>query len=214
MGGLKMPVSAIIPAYNEEKTVANVIHPLKQVPAVSEIIVVSDGSTDKTAEVAREAGAQVIVSETNKGKGGAMMLGVSHAQEEVLLFLDADLIGLTPAHVEQLIEPVLSGRVEMAVGVFEHGRLATDVAQLVAPFLSGQRALTKKLLKQIGNLEWARYGVEMALTKYAVEHDLQYEEVVLEDLSHVMKEEKLGLWKGFQARMKMYWEIAKSLSDD
>ncbi|NLC77915.1 MAG: glycosyltransferase family 2 protein [Clostridia bacterium] len=209
-----MPVSAIIPAYNEEKTVANVIHPLKQVPAVSEIIVVSDGSTDKTAEVAREAGAQVIVSETNKGKGGAMMLGVSHAQEEVLLFLDADLIGLTPAHVEQLIEPVLSGRVEMAVGVFEHGRLATDVAQLVAPFLSGQRALTKKLLKQIGNLEWARYGVEMALTKYAVEHDLQYEEVVLEDLSHVMKEEKLGLWKGFQARMKMYWEIAKSLSDD
>lgn len=208
-----MQVSAIIPAYNEEKTIADVIRPLHQVPAVAEIIVVSDGSTDRTAEVAREAGAQVIVSETNKGKGGAMMLGANRAREELLLFLDADLIGLTPQHVEQLLEPVLSGRVEMAVGIFEHGRLATDVAQLVAPFLSGQRVLTKRLFKQVGNLEWSRYGVEMALTKYAAEHDLPYEEVVLEDLSHVMKEEKLGLWKGLQARMKMYWEIAKSLSD-
>lgn len=142
------------------------------------------------------------------------MLGVEHATHEVLLFLDADLIGLTPAHVEQLIEPVLSGRVEMAVGVFEHGRLATDLAQMVAPFLSGQRAVTKSLLRRIDNLEWTRFGVEMALTKYAAEHDVKLEEVVLEDLSHVMKEEKLGLWKGLRARVKMYWEIAKSLSDD
>jgi hypothetical protein len=209
-----MQVSVIIPAYNEEKTIANVIMPIKKVPAVAEIIVVSDGSVDGTAEVAKEAGATVIVSEINRGKGGAMMLGVEHASQEVILFLDADLIGLTPTHIEQLIEPVLSKRVEMAVGIFEHGRLATDMAQLVAPFLSGQRALTKSLLKRVGNLEWARYGVEIALTKYAAEHDLQYEEVVLQDLSHVMKEEKLGLWKGFRARMKMYWEIAKSLSDD
>lgn len=209
-----MQVSVIIPAYNEEKTIANVIMPIKKVPAVAEIIVVSDGSVDGTAEVAKEAGATVIVSEINRGKGGAMMLGVEYASQEVILFLDADLIGLTPTHIEQLIEPVLSKRVEMAVGIFEHGRLATDMAQLVAPFLSGQRALTKSLLKRVGNLEWARYGVEIALTKYAAEHDLQYEEVVLKDLSHVMKEEKLGLWKGFRARMKMYWEIAKSLSDD
>jgi glycosyltransferase involved in cell wall biosynthesis len=209
-----MGVSVIIPAYNEEKTIADVIMPIKKVPAVTEIIVVSDGSVDRTAEVAKEAGATVIVSEINKGKGGAMMLGVEHASQDVILFLDADLIGLTPTHIQQLIEPVLNKRVEMAVGIFEHGRLATDMAQLVAPFLSGQRALTKSLLKRVGNLEWARYGVEIALTKYAAEHDLQYEEVVLQDLSHVMKEEKLGLWKGFRARMKMYWEIAKSLSDD
>ncbi|HHW08040.1 MAG TPA: glycosyltransferase family 2 protein [Clostridia bacterium] len=209
-----MQVSAIIPAFNEEKTVAGVIRPLMQVPAIGEIIVVNDGSTDNTEAVAREAGATVISSPCNRGKGGAMMLGVEHATHEVLLFLDADLIGLTPAHVEQLIEPVLSGRVEMAVGVFEHGRLATDLAQMVAPFLSGQRAVTKSLLRRIDNLEWTRFGVEMALTKYAAEHDVKLEEVVLEDLSHVMKEEKLGLWKGLRARVKMYWEIAKSLSDD
>lgn len=209
-----MQVSAIIPAFNEEKTVANVIRPLKEVPAVAEIIVVNDGSTDNTETVAREAGARVITSPYNRGKGGAMMLGVEHAGQEVILFLDADLIGLTSKHVELLIEPVLSGRVEMAVGVFEHGRLATDLAQMVAPFLSGQRVLTKNLLSRVDNLEWARFGVEIALTKYAAEHDIKMEEVVLEDVSHVMKEEKLGLWKGFRARMKMYWEIAKSLSDD
>lgn len=209
-----MQVSAIIPAYNEEKTVANVIFPLKEVPAIAEIIVVNDGSTDNTETVAREAGARVITSQHNRGKGGAMMLGVEQASQEVLLFLDADLIGLTPNHVELLIEPVLSGRAEMAIGVFEHGRLATDLAQMVAPFLSGQRVLTKSLLSRVDNLECARFGVEIALTKYAAEHDVKMEEVVLEDVSHVMKEEKLGLWKGFRARMKMYWEIAKSLSDD
>jgi len=209
-----MQVSAIIPAFNEEKTVAGVIRPLKEVPAVAEVIVVNDGSTDNTEKVAREAGAVVISSLQNLGKGGAMMLGVKHASQEVILFLDADLIGLTPAHVERLIEPVLSGRVEMAVGVFERGRLATDLAQMVAPFLSGQRALTKSLLRRMGNLEMTRFGVEIALTKYVAEHDIKVEEVVLRDLSHVMKEEKFGLWKGFRARMKMYWEIAKSLSEN
>src|SRR5690606_25593746 len=209
-----MQVSAIIPAFNEEKTVAGVIRPLKEVPAIAEIIVVNDGSTDNTEQVARAAGAVVISSPQNLGKGGAMMMGVQHASQEVILFLDADLIGLTPAHVELLIEPVMSGRAEMTVGVFEHGRLATDLAQMVAPFLSGQRAVTKSLLSRIDNLEMTRFGVEMALTKYAAEHDVKMEEVVLRDLSHVMKEEKLGLWKGFRARMKMYWEIAKSLSED
>lgn len=209
-----MEVSAIIPAYNEEKTVAEVILPLKETPAVKEIIVVSDGSTDATAKVSQECGAKVIASEVNLGKGGAMMLGMKHASKDVILFLDADLIGLTPQHIEELLAPVLEGKVEMSVGIFEHGRLATDLAQLVAPFLSGQRAVTKELLLRIDNLELTRFGVEVALTKYVADNEIEIAEVILEDLSHVTKEEKLGLWKGLQARMKMYWEIAKSLSAD
>lgn len=209
-----MQVSAIIPAYNEEKTVADVIRPLCKIPIITEIIVVSDGSTDDTVKVAREAGAKVVESEFNKGKGGAMMLGVERASSDIILFLDADLIGLTTQHVQQLLEPVLDGTAEMSVGIFEHGRLATDLAQFVAPFLSGQRAVTKSLLERIGNLELTRFGVEIALTKYVSEQDIKLSEVILKDLSHVTKEEKLGFVNGFRARMKMYWEIAKSFSVD
>src|SRR5579875_843850 len=115
-------VAAILPAYNEEATIADVVAALKACPLVSEVVVVSDGSTDRTAEVARRAGAQVVELPVNHGKGGAMRAGLAHTEAEVLLFLDADLVGLTPQHVADLLQPVLSGRSEMAVGVFEGGR--------------------------------------------------------------------------------------------
>lgn len=209
-----MLISAIIPAYNEEKTIADVILPLTKTKEINEIIVVSDGSMDNTAEIARNAGATVIESKINIGKGGAMVLGLEKAQGEIILFLDADLIGLTEEHVCQLLEPVLHGDAEMAVGIFDHGRLATDLAQLVAPFLSGQRAVRRSLIEKVDSIQMAGFGVELELTKYVAEHDVKFAEVVLKELSHVMKEEKFGLVKGFQARMKMYWEIAKSLSVD
>jgi glycosyltransferase involved in cell wall biosynthesis len=209
-----MQVSAIIPAFNEEKTIAQVIRPLQQVREIMEVIVVSDGCTDATPEIASQEGAQVIAYPDNLGKGGAMMLGLEEAAGEVILFLDADLIGLTPRHVVDLLRPVLENRVEMSVGIFDHGRLTTDLAQMLAPFLSGQRAVKRSLLERISNLDMTRFGVEMALTRYVHLHGIQVAEVLLPDLSHVMKEEKFGLWKGLRERMKMYWEIAKTFSGD
>ena len=56
-------------------------------------------------------------------------------------------------------------------------------------------------------MDFARFGVEMALTRFVEEHGIAYETVELRDLSHVMKEEKMGFWKGFRYRLKMYREI-------
>lgn len=204
-----MAVSAVIPAYNEEKTVGGIVQVVKSVPEISEVIVVSDGSEDQTAVVAATAGATVIDLQENHGKGGAMMAGVKQAKEEIILFLDADLIGLTPDHIVDLITPVIRQEADMTIGIFEKGRLTTDLAQLIAPYLSGQRVVHKEHISRINNLEMTRYGVEVALTRYAVEHNLRVKEVHLPELSHIMKEEKLGIMKGFAARMKMYWEIAK-----
>lgn len=205
-----MSVTAIIPAYNEEKYLDGVLLPLKKIPEISQIIVVSDGSTDNTAQVASDLGVQVIDLEKNVGKGGAMAAGLKEAAAEIILYLDADLIGLTPEHIRSLILPVLTEQADMTIGIFGKGRLATDVAQIIAPFLSGQRCLRKKWLMGI-ELENYRFGVETALTQYAHQQKLRIQEVELADMSHVMKEEKLGLVKGFAYRMKMYWEIAKSV---
>ncbi len=205
-----MKVAAIIPAYNEENTIGDVLEALIDSSLVDEIIVVSDGSEDGTVQAAA-AYEQVMVIDLmeNRGKGGAVKAGLDRCEAAVLLILDADLIGLTKAHIESLLNPVLSGEALMSVGIFEKGRVVTDFAQKMAPFLSGQRALKRDLLENISNLDLSRFGIEVALHSYVEDNELTTEIVQLPDLSHVMKEEKLGLLKGISARAKMYWEIVR-----
>lgn len=207
-----MNVTAIIPAYNEELTIASVINCLRDVDRIQKIIVVSDGSTDRTAEIARECGADVIELEENVGKGGAIKAGVNECGSEVILFLDADLIGLKEKHVIDLIEPVIDNYADMTIGIFKNGRMVTDLAQKVTPYLSGQRAIKKNIIDKIPNIDITRYGVEVALTKYVEKFSIRVQEVELPDMTHVTKEEKLGLIKGVHARLKMYWDIVKILS--
>lgn len=206
-----MQVTAVIPAYNEEKTIEGVVRTVKASPLVAEVIVVNDGSEDGTSEVARRAGAKVIDLVSNRGKGAAIQVAMKASQGEVLLLLDADLVGLRPEHIKCLLEPVLKGDSEMTVGVFEGGRAATDLAQAIVPGLSGQRAVRRSMLKKTSGLDMTRFGVEVALNRVAKELGVPTTEVLLPDLTHVMKEEKMGLVRGFMARLKMYWEIVKAV---
>jgi len=207
-----MVVSAIIPAYNEERTVGKVIQVLLEMDEIHEVIVVSDGSTDHTAQVARQAGAKVIELPANLGKGGAMKAGLDCCSGDIVLFLDADLLGLTQNHVKALLKPVLDNDYGMSVGVFEDGRFSTDLAQKISPFLSGQRAVRRDVLDKICNMEMTKFGVEIALTRCVRKYNIPYTRVMLKNMSHIMKEEKLGWKKGVQARIKMYWEILRGLS--
>lgn len=207
-----METIAIIPAFNEEKTIGDVLQVLEKAALIKQIIVVSDGSTDNTVEVARNYDVEVVDLEENRGKGGALKAGLENFEADVVLFLDADLIGLTVEHVNSLLKPVLEDGVDMTIGIFEKGRIATDLAQKMAPQLSGQRAVKFSLLKQISDIDVARFGVEVALNRFMESSGTKVQEVVLSDMSHVMKEEKLGVWKGMAARMKMYWEIVKYLT--
>lgn len=207
-----MYVTAIIPAYNEEQTIGNVIDCVKHVDKVKKIIVVSDGSTDGTADIARASGVDVIELAENVGKGGAIKAGVNECGTEAILFLDADLIGLREQHVIDLIEPVIENEADMTIGIFKNGRMVTDLAQKVTPYLSGQRAIKKSVIDRIPNIDITRYGVEVALTKYVEKFSIRVKEVPLADMTHVTKEEKLGLIRGMHARLKMYWDIVKILS--
>jgi len=91
-----MGVSCIIPACNEESTIINVIKNVKKVKVIDEIIVVDDGSTDKTYDYAKSEGARIIRHAKNKGKGAAIKTGISHSKSDILLFLDADLRSISP----------------------------------------------------------------------------------------------------------------------
>ncbi|CDF57946.1 glycosyltransferase family 2 protein [Thermobrachium celere] len=206
-----MKIDCIIPAYNEERTVGEVINVVKEVEIIRNIIVVNDGSTDNTANIAREKGATVIENPKNLGKGGAIKNGIENTDADIILLLDADLIGLTKKHVIDLLTPVMNDEADMTVGIFSSGRLATDLAQFVAPNLSGQRALKRYVIDTMDNLDMTKYGVEVALTKHASKMKYRVINVELKDMTHIMKEEKLGLKKGIKARLKMYYDILRCL---
>jgi glycosyltransferase involved in cell wall biosynthesis len=128
-----MHISAIIPAYNEENTISNIINVLKRVNIVNEIIVVSDGSEDNTALISEKCGAKVIELSTNMGKGAAVKAGLENCQGDIIILLDADLVGLNAEHVNKLLEPVIEGSADMTIGLFNSGRFSTDLAQKIAP---------------------------------------------------------------------------------
>lgn len=205
-------VSAIVPAYNEAERIGAVLWPLLQAPSVGEIIVVDDGSTDGTAHRARSFGVRVISLPINCGKSVALDRGVQAALYETLLFLDADLVGLRPDHIERMIRTYIEDGRDMVVGVFRKGRLNTDLAQTIAPYLSGQRVLSKSLWRKLRRkIHTLDFGVEIALTKLALKENWTQGFVELDGVTHVMKEEKFGLSRGLVSRFKMYGDIVRSV---
>ncbi|MBE3102058.1 MAG: glycosyltransferase family 2 protein [Firmicutes bacterium] len=208
-----MEISVIIPAYNEEKNIQNILATIYDMQDLSEILVVNDGSIDKTADIARSFGINVIDIPENSGKGHAMWVGLNNTSGKVILFLDADLVGMQSEQIQSMYLPVLNDMADMTLGIFSSGRGATDLAQKLTPFLTGQRGVKRDVLNELKEEEWiSGFGIEIALTRFAKDHQLRILEVPLENVTHTMKEEKLGLAKGVVARLKMYWEIAKEFS--
>lgn len=206
-----MKIATIIPAFNEELRIGNVINVVKQLDIIDEIIVVDDGSVDATYEIAIKKGVKAVKLHRNRGKGAAILAGLKHTDANIIVLLDADLIGLTPQHIFSLIEPVQNKKCAMTYGVFLNGRIATDFAQKLTPCLTGQRAMKREIFEGIQDLELTRYGIELALTRYVKKNNISSMKVFMENMSHVTKEEKLGLIKGLMARFKMYLEILKTI---
>jgi glycosyltransferase involved in cell wall biosynthesis len=111
---LTIKVTAVIPAYNEEKTIGSVVLGTRQYAL--RVIVVDDGSNDKTAEIARLAGAQVLIHPQNMGKGSALKTGFQAAKDaDIIVTLDSD--GQhQPREIPLLLEPIIAGEADVVNG--------------------------------------------------------------------------------------------------
>jgi CTP:molybdopterin cytidylyltransferase MocA len=197
---------AIIAAFNEESRVAAVVSAACSSGLFSDVVVVDDGSADATAVAARSAGARVIVHERNQGKPRALLTGLNGTESETVCFLDADLLGVTTRHLQDLVEPVTSGSALATIGVFRNGRSATTLAHKVTPMISGQRCLSRELLA--GFSDWnSGYGIETALNHHLKKLGVRQQLVEWRGAGQVMKEEKVGFIKGVVWRLKMFWQI-------
>jgi len=211
-------IAAIIPTYNEALNISGVLEVLIATPVLDEIILVDDGSRDKTVEILRQAALRdprihVIQHEKNKGKGQAIFTGWASTNASILLLLDADLKNLTPNHVEALLEPVLARRADMTLGLFRGGHFNTDLSHWFTPFLTGQRALRAELLKYISHEAAAGYGFEVALTVAAGQQNYHKRIVFLKGVWHPSSEfrtERGGYWNGKIWRFRMYGQIIRA----
>ena len=171
-------VSVIIPAHNEAGTIQATIKAALGMPGVTEVVVVDDGSTDGTEELARQAGATILLRHSrNLGKGAALQTGWRASHGDVLLLLDADL-GSSAAEGTKLLQPVLSGAADATIARFPRSarggglglalRLARwGVRRLTGVSvefpLSGQRAIKRCVLEDIGGFSH-RFAVETGMT--------------------------------------------------
>ena len=118
-----MKISIIIPAYNEEKKIQDVIDDIKNTRINDEIIVVDDGSSDNTFELAKRTGVKVFRHSYNRGYGAAIKTGIRNASGDVVLFIDAD--GQHKAEdIEKVIEPIQN--YDMVVGARSKGSVISN----------------------------------------------------------------------------------------
>jgi glycosyltransferase involved in cell wall biosynthesis len=200
-------ISAVIPAYSEGRTIANVIEVLKQHPSIGEVIVVSDGSTDDTVARATAAGARVIAEPVNRGKAAAVERGVQAAAHNHILLLDADIVGLTTSMITQVITPVLSGEYAMFVAL--RGRSTYWLNRLLhfTPIIGGERALTRSLWNHVPSRYKRKFQIEIALNFFVKRMGGRMGFAVMPGLTQVIKERKRGLWLGLFQRLSMCADI-------
>lgn len=211
-----MKTTAIVAAYNEEGTIADVLRALTASPLIDEVIVVSDGSQDATVEIARTFdGVRTVALHENHGKGFAMAVGVATATNDTLFFCDGDMYNVTEDHIRALVSPVLRGDCEMNIGVRNRGDVANFLHLRVkcGPILSGIRVMRRKVFETVPPQYQSHFKIEAALNYFCARAGFRQQETVIYGLGHVIKESKRGLADGLQARWKMSREVFLLLFD-
>ena len=185
-----MKTVAVVPSFLEEEIIPNTVSSLRAISSLERVIVVDDASADRTACLADETGATVVVNGRNLGKGESLNRVLPNLEFDVLLLIDGDL-GVHAAQAGLLLEPVLSGNADLAIAAFGAPEtkggfgLAQGLGSLgirhltgrkMKSPLSGQRAMTREAYRRVAPFA-PGFGMEVAMTIDAMRAGLRVVEV-------------------------------------
>jgi glycosyltransferase involved in cell wall biosynthesis len=200
-------IDVIVPARNEVLTVARVVEACRACVHAREVIVVDDGSIDGTADAAGAAGAKVVRREAGAGgsKAHALEAGVAASDADAFLFCDADLLGLTGAHLDAVCRPWLEGRAALSVGWFDYGLWNPLVLRL--PPTTGERLVPRWVWESVPQEKRRGYDIEVMINEVIAEGRLPSTARILHGVTHRTKRVKYGRRPGYRETWRMFWHL-------
>ena len=207
-----MRLTCVIPAFNEEARIGAVLQAVLGHPLIDEVLVVDDGSRDGTSAVVRGyPPARLITLAQNGGKTAALARGFAETRSEVILLIDADLLGLSPAHLTALITPVIQGRAAMSISLRDN---APGLWRWIGlDYISGERALRRDLLagqeKALQRLP--KFGFEVFLNALILKAQAPLAVVRLPGVKSPLKSAKYGFWTGIWGDILMLRDLMRAV---
>ena len=210
-------ISIIVPVYNEERTIGNLIRTVATFSIPAEIIIINDGSLDKTKEIIKITEKELPLNllkklsiyhfEKNYGKGYALSFGLNKAKYPLIIFLDGDITNISECDLLLLAEPLLKKEADMVLGIDNSGgKFYSDLFNI----LTGERAIWKKdVTDKIEVMKRKRYGVEIFLNSLYEGKRVRFVEMLR--VSHLIKFTKVSLPKSLVLYFKEGQEVAREL---
>jgi len=216
-------LSVVVPAYNEQSTIQNVIEELIKLPCLLEIIVINDGSKDRTGEILDQLAQQynqikVIHHPSNKGKTAALRNGFRATSGEIVIIQDADL-EYDPQEIYQVIEPIIKGKADVVYGsrflvlkatrvLYFYHFLANKFLTFLSNLLTNvnmtdvetcYKAFRGEIIRNM-IIQSQGFGFEIEVTAKVAKLRCRIYEVPISYYGRTYEEgKKIGLWDGIQA---------------
>jgi len=192
----KMKITAIIPVFNEEKTIKSILNVINGSELINEIIVVDDASNDnslKKIKSVKSKKLKIISLKKNLGKSDAVKVAAKNLRTDILLFCDADLINLREEHINQILSPLKDEKVVMSAGLRDYRLIGNFISKNFLPLITGERALPYSIFKKtMKNPLMKDYGLEVVLNNYCKNNNIPIYKNIMKGLKQTVKPLK---WK-------------------